>query len=210
MQINKLVKDIRLMMGKTQRELAEELFISQNTLSQYERGERNVPNEFLENLLGKVDMELKVEKKYTKEKADAIDRLMAINKKANKLKEKFPTWHIEDSGGGVLLLEKKVFSKQQKEPVLVVISSDTAMIIKEKDLENGNIMVATDETLEKYIDRVGYDEYIDGYENQLQLFSLGKELELILNEVAKEMFEEDVLMDFEYISKEIEKVELGL
>lgn len=210
MQINKLVKDIRLMMGKTQRELAEELFVSQNTLSQYERGERNVPNEFLESLLEKVDMELKVEKKYTKEKADAIDRLMAINKKANKLKEKFPTWHIEDSGGGVLLLEKKVFSKQQKEPVLVVISSDTAMIIKEKDLENGGIMVATDETLEKYIDRVGYDEYIDGYENQLPLFSLGKELELILTEVAKEMFEEDVLMDFEYISKEIEKVELGL
>ena len=41
------IRDMRVDKDMTQKQVAEHLKISQNTLSQYETGERNIPNEIL-------------------------------------------------------------------------------------------------------------------------------------------------------------------
>lgn len=204
MKIQKVLKDVRLMIGLTQKQLADSLFITQNALSQYENGKRDIPTEILEKVLEMANLEIKLEKKPTY----ASERLKELIKIEGDLKRKFPTWNIDQSGGGVWILEKDIYSESLGKNVLVKITEDVVVVYRKIDEKTGQ---PTND-----FDLINFETYKEDEQSGKDLYwkhEVESQLAIIYydeegfsrKEEAEKVFTNDVLEDFEYIARNIYK-----
>lgn len=190
MKLQQLIKTMRLSLGKTQAQLADDLYITQHALSQYENGKRNIPNNLLEDILALTDLELTL-----------------ITKKEGKhmtLSEKYPNWSIQDNGV-FKIMEGRIFSDKLKQEVLVSVIQESVVVYKDiayngKDLHLVSKYKTTDEYLEKENLGSGDDAYLDSI---LEICKLSTEGAFIKTEAFDDIFTDDVLEDLAYIAENI-------
>lgn len=192
MKMNEIIKVLRLSLGKTQAQLAEDLHITQHALSQYENGKRNVPNEILEELMEKAQVTITL-----------------TNKKEGKkmtLKEKYPNWTIQQEAVGIIM-EGNVFSSKLEQNVLISIVEETAVVYKDIEAESGELkLVGGYFTTDEYLEEKSLDYGDQAYQDSIiPICEMTAEGEFVKTKMFNEIFGDDVFEDLVYISKNIGK-----
>ena len=144
------IRTMRLAAGLTQKELAGLLFIEQNTLSQYETGERQMTLEFFEKVLSvlKVGVTFRVHNKDMKMKIIA----KRFFDEWRSLEERFPDWYIRHSGGGIWIASRNIPNKQGKETFVSLSSQGTGIVYK-------RLVPSKEHGYEKTDDTVSFEEW---------------------------------------------------
>lgn len=200
MKLQEMVKDIRLHLGLSQKELADKLFISQNTISQYENGKRQVPSEIIEKLLDMSQLRIKLEK---------IINVSPYFQAFSSLGEMFPTWRVFHSGGGVWLLEKEIYSETLNKNIYVMLS-DEAMSIFEKitdeftermnnqNYDRKNAYSYTVNDLNEVASKEDYLSNEDTYMEYADMLYVA-----LTDDLANELFSKDIVDDLKYIQEQL-------
>lgn len=201
MKLQEIVKNIRLYLGLSQKELSDKLFISQNTISQYENGKRQVPSEIIEKLLEMSNLRIKLEK---------VINVSPYFQAFSSLGEMFPTWRVFHSGGGVWILEKDIYSEILNKNVYVLLSNDTMAIFEKiteefmerMDNQDYNRKNAYSYTLEDLNEVASKEDYLKDEDNYVEYADM---LNVALTDnLLNELFSKDIVEDLKYIQEQLE------
>lgn len=200
MKLHEMVKNIRLYLGLSQKELSDKLFISQNTISQYENGKRQVPSEVIEKLLDMSQLIIKLEKTIN---------VSPYFQAFSSLGEMFPKWRVFHSGGGVWLLEKDIYSETLNKNVYVILSDESMVIFEKatdefKDRMTNQIYDRKDPysyTLNDLTKVASKDDYLSDEDTYMEYADM---LNIVLtDELANELFSKDIVEDLKYIQNQL-------
>lgn len=192
------IRELRLRHGLTQTELADKLFISQHALSQYENSKREVTLSFFEKLLDVLNVEMFLRDKINNEGENLSMKKTTIFDFFETMKEKFPGWEVENTGGHIYVVKKDYFSEKLNKSILVSISDECAVIYRELTPSNNR------STKMKYINKETYDksnDYLEyAYESEDLLYHI-ENGEYVNKDIALTIFNETDISDFKKISE---------